>query len=113
MMKNFIPGIKIFFSVVLVLALVTGCATSKKAAKESSAANGQTKKPDDKKGMKAYSEVITDEAETDEGLFAVHKVDDKFYYEIPDSLLGREMLVVSRIAKTANNMGYGGEKNNT
>lgn len=63
--------------------------------------------------MKAYSEVITDEAESDAGLFDVHKIDDKFYYEIADSLLGREMLLVSRIAKTADEIGYGGEKLNT
>src|SRR5699024_5068930 len=60
-----------------------------------------------------YSKVITDAAKSDDGLFDVHKVDDKFYYEISDSLLGREMLLVSRIAKTANGVGYGGEKLNT
>ncbi len=112
-MNKTIPGIKLFLSVVLGLAMVTGCAASKQTTEEPSNGQEQSKKPDDKKGMKAYSKVITDEAETDEGLFTVHKIDDKFYYEIPDSLLGREMLVVSRIAKTADNMGYGGEKNNT
>ena len=29
---------------------------------------------------------------TDNGLFDVHKVEDKYYYEINDSLLGRDML---------------------
>jgi len=43
----------------------------------------------------------------------VHRVGAKLYFEIPDSLLGREMLLVSRIARTANNIGYGGEKANT
>ena len=112
-MNKTIPGIKLFLSVVLGLAMVTGCAASKQTTEKPSAGQEQSKKPDDKNGMKAYSEVITDKAETDEGLFAVHKLDEKYYYEIPDSLLGREMLVVSRIAKTADNMGYGGEKNNT
>ena len=110
---NSIPGIKVFLSVVLGLTLFAGCATSEKAAKKSSDQKEQVKKPEDKDGMKTYSEVITDKAETDEGLFDVHKMDDKYYYEIADSLLGREMLVVSRVAKTADNMGYGGEKNNT
>lgn len=63
--------------------------------------------------MKPYKEVITDEAESDDGLFTVHRLDDKLFYEIPDSLLGTEMLLVSRIAKTANNIGYGGMKANT
>ena len=36
---------------------------------------------------KTYAEVITNKAITDKGLFKVHKVADKYYYEIPDSLL--------------------------
>ena len=62
--------------------------------------------------MKKYSEVVTKDAQTDEGLFTVHRVDDKLLYEIPDSLLGDEMLVVSRIARTADEIGYGGEQSN-
>lgn len=63
--------------------------------------------------MKAYKDIITDKAISDDGLFTVHEVDDKLYYEIGDSLLDREMLMVSRIAATANNIGYGGMKANT
>ncbi len=61
-------------------------------------------------GIKPFSEVITDDAEKDEGLFTVYKQDDKYFYEIPDSLLGKEMLMVSRIARTAEGIGYGGER---
>jgi hypothetical protein len=46
-----------------------------------------------------YADVITEAAETDRGLFDVHSVDDTLYFEIPDSLLGRDMLLVSRIGK--------------
>ena len=46
---------------------------------------------------KTYSDIINDKTETDIGLFDVHKVDDKYYYEINDSLLGRDMLMVTRI----------------
>ncbi|MBT5392396.1 MAG: zinc-dependent metalloprotease, partial [Flavobacteriaceae bacterium] len=35
------------------------------------------------------------------------------FYEINDSLLGREMLMVTRIAKTASGLGFGGGKQNT
>ena len=62
------------------------------------------KKDDQKKNTKkekTYSEVITDKAVTDNGLFDVHKIDDKYYYEINDSLLGRDMLMVTRIVKMA------------
>jgi hypothetical protein len=63
--------------------------------------------------VKPYAEVITAKARTDAGLFKVHKVEDSWYYELPDSLLQREMLLVTRIAKTADNIGYGGEELNT
>jgi len=101
---------------ILSIALISGCASSKQSAKnESKKTSKKSPRPgsDEKKEIKHYTEVITEDAETNEGLFDVHKIEEKFYYEIPDSLLGREMLVVSRIAKTPNNMGYGGEKNNT
>lgn len=70
-------------------------------------------KPKNKNGIKSYGEVITKDALSDEGLFTVHMVDEKYFYEIPDTLLDREMLMVSRIAKTANGIGFGGGKTNT
>lgn len=65
------------------------------------------------KKEKTYEEIITDKAVSKQGLFTVHNVDEKYYYEIPDSLLGAEMLIVTRIAKTANGLGFGGGKQNT
>lgn len=66
-------------------------------------------------GPKPYKEVITAKAVTDKGLFAVHKQDDKYFFEIGDSLLGREILVVNRISKAAAGMrngffGYAGDQ---
>ena len=66
-----------------------------------------------KSGIKPYKEVITDKAKTDVGLFKVHRLDGKYFYEIPDSLFNREMLVVTRYAKTPTVDGtYGGEELN-
>ncbi|MEJ8842497.1 zinc-dependent metalloprotease [Lacibacter sp. H375] len=56
---------------------------------------------------KPYKEVITDKAKTDEGLFKVHMVDDKWYFELPDSLLNRDILVVTRISKSAAGLSNG------
>ena len=71
-------------------------------------------KPKPKKGaILAYEKVVTKEMKTDEGLFKVHSLDDTFLFEVPDSLLNREMLMVTRIAKTANGIGFGGGKTNT
>lgn len=96
--------------------MVFSCNTAKKA-KEAEAAKKATaaknEKPQPKKGdIQPYNKVITNDAKTDNGLFKVHSIDDKFYYEIPDSLLDREMLMVTRIAKTASGIGFGGEKQN-
>lgn len=66
-------------------------------------------------GPKPYAEIITSKAKTDKGLFTTHKVEDKFYFEISDSLLGREILVVNRISKApagarAGFLGYAGDQ---
>ncbi|MFH4967278.1 zinc-dependent metalloprotease [Gaetbulibacter sp. M240] len=97
------------------LFLVLSCATTKKAD-SSKAANASKatptagiKKPG-KDGIKPFSQVITKNAKTDSGLFTIHKIDDEYFYEIPDSLFDREMLMVTRIAKTASGIGFGGGK---
>jgi hypothetical protein len=64
-------------------------------------------------GPRPYKEIITDKAVTKKGLFTVHKVEDKYYFEIPDSVLGREILAVTRYSKVAGGGGaYGGEEVN-
>ena len=68
---------------------------------------------DETKPKKTYSEIIDDSFKTDNGLFKVHQKDQIFYYEIPRELLGQEMLMVTRIAKTSNGIGYGGQKINS
>lgn len=63
-----------------------------------------------KPGPKAYSEVITDKAKSTKGLFTIHKIDEKYFFEIPDSLLGKEIMTITRLAKVATIPGtYGGE----
>lgn len=65
--------------------------------------------PEKKKeeAIKPYDKVITKEAVTDDGLFKVHKIKDKYYFEIQDSLLNKDMLLVSRISKLPSNLGGG------
>ena len=91
---------------------VVSCASTKQTKKgAAAAASEKSEKP--KGGLKPYDKVITKDAITDAGLFTVHKVDDDYFYEIADSLFNREMLIVSRIAKTASGIGFGGGKANT
>ncbi len=60
-----------------------------------------------------YTDVITEDAITTEGLFKTHMIKEKLFYEIPNDMLGREMLLLTRIARTATGVGYGGSKTNT
>lgn len=65
-----------------------------------------------KKQIKPYKEVITKAFKTDEGLFKVHTLDDKIFFEIPEKLLGEDLLVVTRFVKTPPHLGwsYGGSR---
>lgn len=99
----------------LIVALslsVSGCAVFQPKDKKDTAQTSE-KSSTDKSGIKPYDKVITKDAITDKGLFTVHKVNDNYFYEIPDSLFNREMLTVTRIAKTATGIGFGGGKQNT
>jgi Met-zincin/Domain of unknown function (DUF5117)/Domain of unknown function (DUF5118) len=51
--------------------------------------------------LKPYKDVVPADARTSTGFFSVHKVNDRYLLEIPDSLLGRDLLVVNRIVKAA------------
>src|SRR3954452_9776356 len=102
-----------------VIGIVAGCATQKKSSKTTTTTNvratpaGDTTKrlPPQKIGTpKPYSEVITSKAITKPGLFTVHKVDEKWYFEIPDSLMNREIIAITRYSKVPGGAGlYGGE----
>src|SRR5690349_14684683 len=58
---------------------------------------------------KPYDRVITKEAKSDEGVFTIHTIKEKVYYEVPKSELGKEFLWVSQIARTTLGAGYGGQ----
>ena len=73
----------------------------------------EAKPKPDKNAPQPYGKVITKDAQTDTGLFDVHKIKEDYFYEIPNDLFGREMLMVSRISKTAAGIGFGGGKINT
>ena len=92
---------------------VSGCAVFQPNDKKGTAQTSEKPESKDKNGIKPYNKVITKDAKSDKGLFTVHKVDDNYFYEIPDSLINREMLTVTRIAKTATGIGFGGGKQNT
>ena len=57
----------------------------------------------------SYSDVVPDSARTDEGMFDVHRVGDQLLFEIPDDLLGRDMIVMSRYHRVQEGQGSVGQ----
>ncbi len=93
--------------------LFTSPALAQRGKKKAEAAAEKTEqqdsaKEDKKKKGKTYSDVITDKAITDEGLFTVHNVEGKYFFEIPMDVLGNEILVVSRISGHVKGLNFGG-----
>ncbi len=65
-----------------------------------------------KTGIKPYDKLLGLHAVSDSGLFISHKVNEKYYYEIPDTLLNRDMLMVTRVSKSADGFAFGGQEIN-
>ena len=102
------------FSVVLIFGLSTNSWSQRKKKKDKKTETPAPPAKPKKGAIQPYEKVITKDAKTDEGLFKVHFLEDKYLFEIPDSLFEREMLMVTRIAKnTSNNRSFGGQKANT
>ncbi|MDX1545454.1 MAG: zinc-dependent metalloprotease [Rhodothermales bacterium] len=93
-------------AVLLTAVLLSGCAASRptEPAQDAPARGAAAQQAEKKSPYKPYGDVITGEAVSDAGLFGVHRVGSDYFFEIPDSLLGREMLLISRIAQTPANL---------
>ncbi|MEE8143035.1 MAG: DUF5117 domain-containing protein, partial [Planctomycetota bacterium] len=75
------------------------------------AKDGKDKERDKKKkadAIQPFDEVIPENAKTDPGVFTVHQVEDKVFYEIPPESFGKPFLWVTQIQRTQTGFGYGG-----
>ena len=61
-------------------------------------------------GPRAYSSVITAQARTDSGVFIVHRVGDRLYYEIPRAMFNREFTLIADRRGTQRGVGWAGEE---
>jgi hypothetical protein len=84
-------------TVVLLLLSAAGIGAQRKPAK---------KKPKD--GIQPYDKVITKDAKSLTGVFRVHRLKNKLFYEIPPDALGQPFLWVTQVARTQAGHGYGG-----
>src|SRR5207244_4953854 len=67
---------------------------------------GQGGGPGAPRRPRPYAVVINERAKTERGGITVHHVDERWYMEVPDSVAGRDFLLVSRIAGVPT--GFGG-----
>lgn len=104
-------------SSILVLFLFS-CSATKSKKKTTNKIKMETvasdaKKPDAKKEPKPYKKVIDSTAVTQNGLIDVHKIGEKYLFEISDSLIGKEIMTITRYSKTPAGGGiFGGEEVN-
>lgn len=74
--------------------------TPPQPAPQTPPAQGTPPKPQaPKTTLKPYEEVVTKEAVSQDGVFKVHRIEDKILWEIPSNLLGRELLWQTEIAQ--------------
>jgi hypothetical protein len=103
----------ILFLLVLISPEIIAQSSKKSKSDKNSVAKVEAKPADAKKEPKPYKKVIDSTAVTQKGLIDVHKMDNKYLFEIPDSLLGSEMMTITRYSKTPAGGGiFGGEEIN-
>ncbi len=90
------------------MLVFTGCKTAQSTASSGNTAQNSPRRGGGGDEMKKFSDIVKDDAVSDEGVINVHKVDDKYYYEIPNDILDREMLLVTRVSGSTENFSFGG-----
>src|ERR1700722_10190431 len=125
MIRSLRESSSLYLATIIFAVIASTCASKKQAQtltiKTTSTVTGSTAiatvGPEKKEGIKKFSDLIPPKTKVNKGLFNTYKVEGKYYYEIPDSLIGREMLVITRLAKTPADIKvpynqYGGESQN-
>ncbi|NBW28229.1 MAG: DUF5117 domain-containing protein [Flavobacteriaceae bacterium] len=112
MVKKTLTLVSLLFFIVLSSETI---AQNKKPSKAPTVSNEKTdsKPSDTKKEPKPYKKVIDSTAVTQKGLIDIHKIDNKYLFEIPIYLLDTEMMTITRYSKTPAGGGiFGGEEIN-
>jgi hypothetical protein len=63
-----------------------------------------------KTNVRPYNEIVTPKTVSKKGLFSIYQNNDKYYFEIPDSILGRELLFTTWLVQVpGGSPKFGGE----
>ncbi len=86
----------------------------KKANVKADKAKKDSTAVDKKKEKDEYAELIKKSVSLERGLFDVRHIEDKWYFDVPDSLLGRYILAVTRLTGVPQGVGkFSGEEVNS
>lgn len=98
-------------------SMVTFAQKSKRSKQTKNAVSDTTNKVaakpkiDPNKKIKPYESIINKNFKTQKGLFGVHRYRDTVYFEIADSLLKRDVMVINSLSKAPGGYGvYAGEQ---
>ena len=70
-------------------------------------------KKDKKKEESEYEKLLKKGGSVQDGLFRVRHIEDKYYFEVPDSMIGRYVLCVTRFTAVPQGLGqFAGEEVN-
>lgn len=99
---------RIFFGIMILCSgLISAAQVRPQSSGDTTRPGGAGQRP---VGVRPYKEIVTDKAVTRNGFLKVHRVEDKYYFEIPNDILWRDILVVNRLSKTQAGTGYGGDQ---
>ena len=94
----------VLFTGMLALGIMTANAESQIFKKKKKKNNISTEQTDSiKKDSAANYKKLLKGAKTTEGMFKIHQVKDKYYFEIPKKLMTRDFMISSRVSSTSNN----------
>lgn len=107
-------SVKIFvaFVATAVVLLFSGAASDDAAARSKKRKKAQTEQKDTVKAPSKYEKLFKNEQKREDGFITLHLKEGKVYFEIPDSIFGRDLLLGSTIKSISNNAeGIVGSKN--
>ncbi|HEX9950929.1 MAG TPA: zinc-dependent metalloprotease [Rubricoccaceae bacterium] len=100
-------------TVLAAVLVLSGCGLSRPASAPASPVPAAPARPATSRDATPlpFADVLPVTVVPDEGLLTVYRSDGglRLLVAVPDSVLGREMLLVSRVSRTAEGVGFGGE----
>ena len=90
---------KVLLAVLLLQSMVVFSQDKKTKKKDAAKTENEAKKDStaSKSDITAYNDFIKD-AVTKDGLFKIHTIKEKIYFEIPNEVLGKDLLIVNKIS---------------